>query len=63
MIVADDFLNKGWRILWASDSVTVDAAQKLRLNKDGLELIEEYRHSAPTRRAPLSLDKLRNLRV
>lgn len=43
VILADTFLNHGWDIVWASKSVTVDAAEKMGLHEEGLAMIEEYR--------------------
>jgi hypothetical protein len=43
VILADSFLNRSWKIRWASESVTVDAARKLGLGEEGLSLIEDYR--------------------
>jgi hypothetical protein len=43
VILADSFLNRSWKIRWASQQVTVDAARVLGLGEEGLSLIEEYR--------------------
>jgi len=42
VIIADDFLNSGWSIKWASKSVTLDMAKKYGLHEEGLSMIEEY---------------------
>jgi len=43
VILADTFLNGGWDIVWASESVTVDIAAKLKLHEEGIEMIRTYR--------------------
>jgi len=43
VIVADKFLNYGWDVIWASESVTVDVAAKMGLHEEGVELIRAYR--------------------
>ena len=42
VILADDFLNHGWKIKWMSKSVTLDVAKKYKLHEEGLGMIEEY---------------------
>ncbi len=42
VILADDFLNHGWKIKWLSKSVTLDIAKKHGLHEEGLNMIEEY---------------------
>ena len=42
VILADDFLNGGWSIKWASKSVTVENAIKYGLHEEGIEMIKEY---------------------
>jgi len=46
VILADTFLNRGWKIKWASRSVTTDDARKYGLGDEGIALIEDYRKSA-----------------
>lgn len=41
-ILADDFLNGGWKIVWMSASVTVEAAKKLKLHEEGISMIDTY---------------------
>lgn len=45
VILADDFLNGGWSIKWASKSVTVEAAQRYGLHEEGIAMIESYLQS------------------
>ena len=48
VILADSFLNRGWRIKWASQSVSVETARNMGLyDEEGLSLIDEYRRSNP----------------
>ena len=42
VILADDFLNGGWSIKWASRSVTVENARNFGLHEEGIEMIERY---------------------
>jgi hypothetical protein len=46
IILADSFLNRGWKIKWASRSVNIDDARKYGLGDEGISLIEDYRKSA-----------------
>ena len=41
-ITADCFMRRGWKIKWASESTTVDAARKLGLHEEGMSLVEDY---------------------
>lgn len=41
-IIADDFINNGFEIVWLSSNVTVDAAIKMKLSEQGIEMIKEY---------------------
>jgi hypothetical protein len=41
-ILADDFLNGSWEIIWLSKSVTLEAAIKLKLHEEGLSMIGAY---------------------
>jgi hypothetical protein len=43
VILADSFLNKNWRIRWASESVTVDVAASMGLHEEGVEMVRELR--------------------
>lgn len=43
VILADSFLNRGWRVKWMSESVTVDIAHKMGLGEEGVSLIEDYK--------------------
>lgn len=43
VILADSFLNGGFDIVWASESVTVDAAAKMQLHEEGIEMIRKFR--------------------
>ncbi|MFQ5791060.1 MAG: hypothetical protein ACE5JI_11370 [Acidobacteriota bacterium] len=63
VILADTFLNKNWRIKWASNSVTVDLARKMKLSEERVSLIEEYRQSKPVGHEPFSTAVLKQLRV
>jgi hypothetical protein len=48
VILADKFLNRSWRIKWASQSVSVETARNMGLyDEEGLSLIDEYRRSNP----------------
>lgn len=42
VILADDFLNRGWSIKWLSKSVTPDTAKKHGLHEEGISMIEDY---------------------
>ena len=42
IILADDFINGDWKIKWLSQSVTVDAAHRLGLQEEGVEMIRAY---------------------
>lgn len=42
VIIADDFINRGWNIKWLSASVTADAARKYKLHEEGLDMISDY---------------------
>jgi len=42
VILADDFLNGGWSIKWASRSVTAEMAKKYGLHEEGISMIERY---------------------
>jgi hypothetical protein len=42
VILADFFINRHWKIAWASSSVTVDTAKEMGLCEEGLSLIEDY---------------------
>ena len=42
VIVADDYVNGGFSVVWASKNVTLDTAKKLGLSEEGLHLLEEY---------------------
>jgi hypothetical protein len=46
-IIADDFLNNGWEIVWLSKSVTADIARQYGLPEEGLEMIADYRRKNP----------------
>ena len=63
VILADTFLNRGWRIKWASDSVSVEAVKMMGLHEEGLSLIEEYRRSNPILPGTFSATSLKNLRI
>jgi hypothetical protein len=41
-IIADDFLNGSWEIVWMSQSVTLDSAKKLGLHEEGLSMVAAY---------------------
>ena len=43
VITADTFLHGSWEIRWASQSVTVDAAAKMGLSEEGVELIRQWK--------------------
>ena len=43
IITADMFMNRGWEIRWASESVTADSAKRLGLSEEGLSLVEDCR--------------------
>lgn len=43
VILADSFVNRGWEIVWASKSVTVEAAIKWGLHEEGVDMIREFR--------------------
>ena len=42
VIIADDFLNNGWKIKWMSRSVTVETAVKHGLHEEGITMIEDF---------------------
>ena len=42
VILADDFLNGAWEIIWASASVNIENAHKFGLHEEGLEMIRSY---------------------
>lgn len=42
VIIADDFLNNGWKIKWMSQSVNVDLAHRLGLHEEGVEMIKGF---------------------
>lgn len=42
VIVADDFINNSFEIVWLSKSVTLDVVQNLGLDEEGVSMIEEY---------------------
>ncbi len=42
VILADDFLNRGWEIKWLSKSVTIEAAKKFKLHEEGIGMIHDY---------------------
>jgi len=42
-IIADDFLNENWEIVWMSESVTEEAARTLKVPEKGLEMIRAWR--------------------
>ncbi len=64
VILADTFLNRGWRIKWASQSVTVDAAKSMGLyDEESLLLIDEYRRSNPIPNGVSSSVSPINLRI
>jgi hypothetical protein len=63
VILADSFLNDCWRIKWASDSVTPEAARKMGLHPKGVELIEEYRRVAPTTKEPFPPARAKQVRI
>jgi len=43
VLLADTFMNGGWEIVWASESVTVESAIKLKLHEEGIEMIRAFR--------------------
>lgn len=43
VILADTFLNNGWKVVWASESVTVDSVAKMGLSEEGVEMIRAFR--------------------
>jgi hypothetical protein len=64
VILADTFLNRGWRIKWASQSVTVDAAESMGLyDEESLLLIDEYCRSNPSPNGVFSSVAPINLRI
>jgi hypothetical protein len=64
VILADTFLNRGWRIKWASQSVTVDAAESMGLyDEESLLLIDEYCRSNPIANGVFSSVAPINLRI
>jgi hypothetical protein len=64
VILADTFLNRGWRIKWASQSVTVDAAESMGLyDEESLLLIDEYCRSNPIPNGVFSSVAPINLRI
>jgi len=42
VILADSFLNGGFDIVWASNSVTVDIAAEMNLHEEGIEMIRKF---------------------
>jgi hypothetical protein len=42
VIIADTYMNRNWKIRWASESVTIDVAERLGLHEEGLSLVEEW---------------------
>ena len=42
VILADTFLNHGWKIKWMSSTVTVESAKKLGASEEAILMIEEY---------------------
>jgi hypothetical protein len=50
VILPDRLLNRGFEIVWLSDSVTPEVARKLGCSEEGLAMIREFRERAP--RAP-----------
>lgn len=42
IIIADDFMNHDWEIIWMSRSVTLGVAKKNGLHEEGLAMIEEF---------------------
>lgn len=63
VILADTFMNRNWRIKWASNSVTADVARSFKLHEEGVSLIEEYRESHPASPEALPEAAIRQLRV
>ncbi len=55
VILPDRFLNEGLEIVWMSDSVTPEAAEKFGLPEEGREMIRRYRAAHPpgSRPAPV----------
>jgi hypothetical protein len=47
VVLADGFLNRGWKIKWMSRSVTLDVARRLGLHEEGVSLIEDYLRKSP----------------
>jgi hypothetical protein len=47
VILADQFINDGFEIIWMSDSITEEVATLYGLGEEGLELIKEYRMKSP----------------
>lgn len=46
VILADSFINRNWRIRWASESVTADVARNMGLGDEGVSMIEGFRRAA-----------------
>jgi hypothetical protein len=42
VIIADDFMNRGFKIRWMSRSVTVDIARAYGLHEEGLSMVEDF---------------------
>jgi hypothetical protein len=42
VVLADSFLNGGWEIVWMSDSVTEEAAEKFGMHEEGLDMIAKF---------------------
>jgi len=42
IILADSFMNGGFEIVWMSKSVTVEAAEKMGLHEEGVEMIRKF---------------------
>ncbi len=43
VILADDMINSGFEIVWISESVTPEVAEKLGLGEEGIEMIRAWR--------------------
>jgi hypothetical protein len=42
ILIADEYINRSWEIIWASKSCTVKAAQEMGLHEEGVSMIEDY---------------------
>lgn len=51
VIAADDFINGGFEIVWASDSCTPEAAVKMGLGEEGVEMLKAYRVEHPVQKS------------